>query len=156
MRLRESSTIHETEDASRYSHNIAGANGNPSSLPDTQSLDDSETDRDVRSSLVCGDLRIMLAFPMTVRGREVGGAEFEEQCVVDRLGSRGVCTHLQRALAPGVSLFVLVHLSIDPPSMHSSAPSLAAQAVVSSLVQQPDGTWHTALTFTRRRFIYAS
>ena len=155
MRLRESSTTRESENASPYSHNVAEANRNLSTLPDARSLDNSETDCEVRSSLVCGDLLIMLAFPMTVRGREASGVEFEEHCVVDRLGSRGVCTHLQRPVALGATLFVLVQLSIDP-TMHRSAPSVAAQAVVNSLAQQPDGSWHTGLAFTRHRFIYAS
>lgn len=154
MQRRERGYAQASDDTLGYGHNDAEANGIPSSVPDAQPLDHTEIDREVRS-LVCGDLRIMLAFPMTIRGREASGAEFREQSVVDRLGSRGVCTHLHRQVAPGARLFVLVQLSVNP-STRSSAPWIAAHAVVDSAVQQPDGTWHTALAFTRHRFIYAS
>lgn len=153
MQWREDGYAQASDDTSGDSQNIPESNGIPSSKPDAQPSRYREIDCDVRK-LVCGDLSIITPFPVTIRGRDASGAQFQELSVVDRLGSRGACTHIQRSVAPGARLFVLVQLSIEPSTR--STPWVAAQALVERVDQLADGGWSVALAFTRHRFIYGA
>ena len=98
-------------------------------------------------------LRVELPFPVTVRGVDALDERFSVHTVLDNLSACGLYLRLPRAIAPGVSLFLVVRLA--PAAADVTAPQIALRGTVLRVDPQDDGAYGVGVTFDRHRFLYA-
>lgn len=96
--------------------------------------------------------RIQVAFPALVRGNDADSGKFQEDALVDNVSASGVYLRLNRFLAPGSSLFVVLEFS-QHPSPERVVPRLAAHGTVVRSEVRHDGTCGLAIRFLRHRFL---
>jgi hypothetical protein len=89
--------------------------------------------------------------PILVRGVDVRGQAFTLKTVVDHFSAHDFSVRLPYRLAPGVTLFAIVRLSLAPPEV--PAARVALRGLVRQVDSLPDGCWSTGVRITRHRFL---
>ena len=91
--------------------------------------------------------RKRLPLPITVKGKDVTGEEFECSAMLHDIGGGGVRMRLTRAVEVGAELFIRVGMSTIPQDS-SSGSELSVTGRVLRVDEQPFGTCDVALQFS--------
>jgi len=102
-----------------------------------------------------GSLLVELPFPAIVRGVDAADRAFEERIALDNLSANSLSLTLQRRIAIGAKLFLVVRLSTEPAEV-APAPRVAVYGTVDRVTPQSDGSYALAVIFSRYRFLYRS
>jgi hypothetical protein len=99
-------------------------------------------------------LRVDLPFVATVRGVDATGERFTECATLDNLSACGLYLRLRRPVEPGVSLFLVVRLTIAADEQSPGA-RVALRGTVVRAESLMDGRCGVAIAFEQHRFLYA-
>src|SRR3712207_977272 len=100
-------------------------------------------------------LRISMPFPTIVRGIDADSQAFEECASVHNLSAYGLYLRLSRYVERGRRRFAVVWLTTSSAG-DGAAPCVAFYGLVMRVEPHTDGAYGLALSFTRRRFMYAN
>jgi hypothetical protein len=92
-------------------------------------------------------IRKSLSLPVTVRGRDVTGAEFECSAMLHDIGEGGARMRLTRGVEVGAELFIRIGMSAIPQDS-SSGSELTATGRVLRVGAEPFGSCDVALQFS--------
>ncbi len=95
--------------------------------------------------------RVRAAYPARLKGTDVNGMDFKEETLLENLSGRGSFLPLTHQLPVGSEVSLAVRLSTAPAGTKSAL--LAAKGIVRRVDQQTDGSFGTALQFSRRRIL---
>ncbi len=98
-----------------------------------------------------GGLRIHGPYPARVRGADTNGERFSEDTFVENLSARGLYLKLEREVANGTKLFLMVQLATGPADL--PPPRVAIRGSVSRVDSRPEGGYGMALVISRHRFL---
>lgn len=98
------------------------------------------------------DTQLPLPYLARIHGMDAEGRLFKDYVVLENISSSGLDVRLPQRLKPGLMLFIVVRLSLQP-EWHVSAQYLVARGKIAEIEPQADGTSRVAVAFTRCRFI---
>jgi hypothetical protein len=98
-----------------------------------------------------GGLRIDGPYPALVRGAGTNGERFSEDTFVENLSARGLYLKLEREVAEGTRLFLVVQLATGPGDL--PPPRVAIRGSVARVDPRPEGGCGLALVISGHRFL---
>lgn len=98
-----------------------------------------------------GRLRISGPYPALVRGAGASGERFNEETFVENLSAGGLYLKLEREVAEGARLFLVVQLATGPGDF--PPPRVAIRGSVARVDPRPEGGYGLALVISGHRFL---